>query len=314
MKFNEIIEGKILRESSDESQRTVVAGVLEGDFLSGNKRFYPESIVRKASETLVGKPSMIGHDTNSPRDVVARITSSMMSGKKLIASFKFGTDASSNEMFTKVKEGLVDSYSIRAYGNSKEGMIDGEVVDIVQDMDIETIDLVVTPGISSAKVLRVFESSPKIEYKDKENDQMEAKELQVQLDEANRKLKETEDARVALEEANKKAEEAKTKAEMDGQIVSDLSTVREEYRQSIKDAFNGSDKASWSKHFEAQKKMIESICKTAKVPQSIVITPKDGDKEPKHFKSVNEALSSDEVSKEDKKNILVSMLGGKVTK
>ena len=311
MKFNEIIEGKIIRESSDDGQRTVIAGVLEGDFLSANKRFYPESIVRKASETLVGKASMIGHDTNSPRDVVARITSSMMNGKKLIASFKFGTDASSNEMFTKVKEGLVDSYSIRAYGSSKEGMINGEVVDIVQEMDIETIDLVVTPGISSAKVLKVFESSPQITYK--ENDNMdEVKELQAKLDEAAKQLKASEDARLALESDKQKAEEARLKAELDSKISEDLATVLEDYRAEIKEDFSGKTKEDWSKHFESRKKSIEKILKKAKVSETVVISPKDKKDEKKSYRTVNDTLESSDLSKDDKKNILVSMLGGKV--
>lgn len=311
MKFNEIIEGKILKESSDDGQRTVIAGVLEGDFLSANKRFYPESIVRKASETLVGKASMIGHDTNSPRDVVARITSSMMNGKKLIASFKFGTDASSNEMFTKVKEGLVDSYSIRAYGSSKEGMINGEVVDIVQEMDIETIDLVVTPGISSAKVLKVFESSPQITYK--ENDNMdEVKELQAKLDEAAKQLKASEDARLALEADKQKAEEARLKAELDSKIAEDLATVLEDYRAEIKEDFSGKTKEDWSKHFESRKKSIEKILKKAKVSETVVISPKDKKDEKKSYRTVNDTLESSDLSKDDKKNILVSMLGGKV--
>ena len=306
-KFKETLECKILKESADEPNRTVIAGVLEGDFLSANKRFYPEAIVRKVAETLNGKPSMIGHDTNSPRDVVARISNSTMSGKRLIASFKFGSDASSNEMFQKVKEGLVDSYSIRAYGESKPGVINGEAVDIVQELELESVDLVVTPGISSAKVLKVFESAPEITY-NKEED-VEAKELQAQLDEANRKLKEAQDAGLVLEQAKAKAESEKQQAELSSQIASDISTIKEEYRASIKESFSGKDKESWTKHFEAQKKLIESICKTAKISEDIIISPKDKDKSPKKYRSINDTLESDELTKEDKAKILSSYFG-----
>jgi len=304
MKFNETLQAKILRESVDDEKRTVVAGVLEGDFLSENKRFYPEAIVRKASETLVGKPSMIGHDTNSPRDVVARITASAMSGKKLIASFKFGKDASSDEMFQKVKDGLVDSYSIRAYGETRRGQIDGEDVDIVQEMDIETVDLVVTPGIKSAKVLRVYESAPKVNYsEDKEMTEQEVKQLQSQLDEANKKLKEAETARLLSEQEKKKSEEALLVAELSTQISNDLSTIREEYRESIKGTFVGNTKELWAKHFEAWKKQLDCIIKKANVDESIVIEPKDKKKEVEHLTFESVIYSSD-VPKEKKKAVL----------
>lgn len=309
MKFNETLECSILRESTDAEKRTVIAGVLEGDFLSANKRYYSEAIVKKASETLKGKPSMIGHDTNSPRDVVARITDARMSGKKLIASFQFGSDPSSQEMFRKVSEGLVDSYSIRAWGESKRGKINGEEVDIVHELNIETVDLVVTPGISSARVLKVYESAPQIEF-NKETDQMDVKELEAQLAESNRKLKEAEDAKLALENDKKVAEEAKLKAELDKHISEKLQTIKEEYRQMVKDAC-GDQKtiAEFDKAFESQKKLVEAISSKAKV--DVIITPTDGKKETKKFKNVNETLDSD-ITKDDKVKILVSMMGGKV--
>ena len=308
--FKEVLECKIFRESDDSDKRTVIAGVLEADFLSANKRFYPEAIVRKVSETLKGKPSMIGHDTNSPRDVVARITDSRMNGKKLIASFQFGTDTSSQEMFQKVKDGLVDSYSIRAWGESKPGKINNEDVDIVTELNIETVDLVVTPGVSSAKVLKVFESSPEITF-NKENDGMDIKELESQLAEANRKLKAAEDAGLALTEANKKAEEAKAKAELERHMAEKLGTVKEEYRGIFKEACGDSkDIADFDKRFEAQKKVIEAIAKTAKV--DVAIHPTDGKNEKKKYRNANEALESPELTNDDKTKVLVSMLGGKV--
>ena|SRR3990167_1688460 len=158
------IQTRILEKKIYENKRTIVAGILEGDTLSANKRFYPLRVVESIKESLVGLKSMIGHDTDSPEDVVATITSSAMSGKRLIGSFKFGTDEKSNMMFTKIKEGLIDSVSIRASGETKPGKINNENVDIVDSLKVWSVDLVVEGGVESAKVMQVFEKAPTIEY------------------------------------------------------------------------------------------------------------------------------------------------------
>lgn len=166
------LQFKINEKKIDEGARTVVAGILEGDSLSANKRFYPQSVVESVSTTLIGKKALIGHDTDNPEDIVAQITGSSMEGKKLIGSFRFGNDTKSEMIFQKIKDGLIDSVSIRASGETKPGMINNEQVDIVQKLDIWSVDFVVEGGVSFAKVMKVFENAPTIEYvKEAENNE-----------------------------------------------------------------------------------------------------------------------------------------------
>jgi len=160
------IQSRIVEKKIDEGQRTVTAGILEGDSASLNKRFYPLSVVESVKD-LVGIKSLIGHDTDSPEDIVAKITASSMSGKRLIGAFKFGNDTKSEMMFQKVKDGLVDSVSIRASGETKPGKINNEEMDIVQSLKIYSVDWVVEGGVESAKVMQVFENAPTIVYEDK---------------------------------------------------------------------------------------------------------------------------------------------------
>ena len=150
----------------DEQKRTVIAGVLEEDVLSANNRFYPAKIVRKAISTLSGKRSLVTHESNDPRDVVAKIIEARMKGKLGVATFKFGTDATSEAVFSKVKEGLIDAVSIRGNGSTKRAKLEGSetFVDVVEELEISSVDWVVEGGISSARVMQVFEQAPQINY------------------------------------------------------------------------------------------------------------------------------------------------------
>ena len=141
---------------------------------------------------------------------------------------------------------------------------------------------------------------------------MEVKELEAQLAEANKQLETVKNEKLALEAEKQKAEEARIKAELDSKISEDLATVLEDYRAEIKEDFSGKTKEDWSKHFESRKKSIEKILKKAKVSETVVISPKDKKDEKKSYRTVNDTLESSDLSKDDKKNILVSMLGGKV--
>src|SRR3990167_4315581 len=127
---------KILESKIDEKKNTVLAGVLQEDTLSANGRFYPAHVVREAIIKLPGKRSLIGHETDNVEDIVAKITRSEMRNGVGFAEFKFGTDEKSKLIFSKIKDGLVDSTSIRASGTTKHGKINGEMVDVVETLDI----------------------------------------------------------------------------------------------------------------------------------------------------------------------------------
>ena len=311
-KFEEVFEGKVIKEGVNEEKRMVVAGVLEGDALSENGRFYPLGIVEMVSKTLVGKPSLVGHDTDSPGDIVARISHASMSGKKIVASFQFGKDSHSETIFQKVKEGLIDSYSIRAFGTTKPGVVEGQDVDIVQSLDIATVDLVVEGGIKSAKVLRVFESAPKFEIKQEESMTEEQKK---QFEEMQEKIKVYEAEKVTKEaelaESKKKTEEAELKgaeSRLKLHVEKKLATIADaDLRKLVLEALTGKTEEEVNKQFEAQ----VAILKKATEGKNVILRPVDGDKGGSEINSLSEALMGDKTTREDKADILRALMGVK---
>jgi len=113
-----------------------------------------------------GIPSLLGHaDQDAPEKIVARVTRAEMVGEDARITLKFGSDTQSQDTFTKVKEGLLTDVSIRATGTVKRAKVLGEFTDVVQDdLRVHSVDLVEMGGIASAKIIRVLESAPKIEY------------------------------------------------------------------------------------------------------------------------------------------------------
>jgi len=311
-KFSETIGFSIKEKQVDDEKRTVVAGVLEGDFISANNRFYPLAVVEAVSKTLVGKPSLIGHETNSPRDVIARITSASMDGKRLIASFKFGTDSTSNEMFTKIKDGLVDSYSIRAFGESVSGTVGDKEVDIVKSLEMESVDLVVNGGVGTAKVLHVFESSPNIKEDSTEDIMTEEQKKEYEAMQA--KIKSYEESQKVLAEAKEKAEQeakdAKEKmaeAEVLAHKQEKLASISdEEVRGIVAKSLTGKTKEEVDAQFDAQKTLIETLSKKSGKTTEFIITPSD--KKENKLSTIDQVLESSETPKEDKVAILAELM------
>ena len=151
---------KIRENKADQKHNTVIAGILEGDAISDNGRFYPRSVVESAIAKLPGRPSLIGHESVSPEDVVAKIERSWMQDKLALAEFRFGTDDGSQNILRKIVEGLVTDVSIRANGDTRSGKVDGLNVQVVETLDIWSVDFVTEGGVRGAKVLKIYESSP----------------------------------------------------------------------------------------------------------------------------------------------------------
>ena len=304
---------KFKESKVDKQSRIVVAGVLEEDVLSENRRFYPSKIVREAVAKLPGRKSMIGHDSDSPMDTVAVIERVEHIGKLAVGHFRFGTDQVSETMLTKVKDGLVDSFSIRASGSTRKGKIEGveEMVDIVTELDIQSVDLVTMPGVKSAKVLQVFEN---VNYKfieskgDKDMDEFKSKYEETQKKLIELELKLNEEAK-----SRKAAEEKAHKAELESYINEKLQTISDEkVRGLIKKQLTGESKDKINAQFAEQVDYFKSIHKQVGSEVDIVITPadhKEGDVK-KSFGSLNELLESKDVSKEDKLGILSMALNG----
>lgn len=317
MKFTEAIQGSVVRESINKDSRTALIGILEGDSVSQNGRFYPMNVVKSVSESVKGRPALIGHDTNSPRDIVARIVDSSMPGRLLTGSFKFGTDTESEIIFSKVREGLIDSVSIRASGESSPGTVNGESVDIVNSLEIHSVDFVVEGGVKAAKVLKVYESAPEIKLKDETNtEDVMTDEQKKQFDEAMAKVKELTDANTKLSEdkakSDKATEEATAKvqeAELKAHKASKLSTISDtDVRGLIEKTLTGKTVAEVDSQFEAQKALIESLAKkSGKSESDFIVSPADKKNETKK-QSFSDVLESADVPSEDKVELIKSLM------
>ena len=298
-----IFESK--NQKIEEESRTVISGVLEEDILSDNDRFYPAGIVRQAIESLPGKKSLIGHDTDDPRDVVATISGAKMEGKIGYAAFKFGRDSISEMMFQKIKDGLINSVSIRAFGETRRAQLDEKFVDVIEKLDIFSVDWVLEGGIKSAKVARVFEQSPTITY-DTETDNSNNGGLDKIMEEKLKKAEE--DLSAALKKIEELTAQLKEKDDAvkarDAELLEayknlKLSTLSDkEVAALIKEQLTATSKEDIDKQFDKQIKLLEELQKKAKASVPIV---KPVDEEHKEdIKTVDEYLASKTIKKEDK--------------
>lgn len=297
----------------DEQKRTVVAGVLEEDVLSANNRFYPAKVVRKAMASLSGKRSLVTHESNDPRDVVAKITEAKMKGKVGIATFKFGTDSMSEAVFSKVREGLIDAVSIRASGVTKRAKINDSFVDVVEELDISSVDWVVDGGISAARVMQVFEQSPELNFNVKENDMSELEDLKKQIEENNKKIAEMEKkaaeekaaSEKAIEEANKKASEEKLNAYRSKK----LSSIKNDgLRAYVGENITGNSEKEIDESFDKHVKFFEKFTKENKLKEEIIVKPNDV-KEGNKPNNVNELL--EQSNPDDQVSIIKELMGGR---
>lgn len=298
----------------DEAKRTVVSGVLEEDIISSNDRFYPALVVQTAIKTLPGKRSLIGHESDSPEDVVAKIVESGMEGKIGYAAFKFGTDSRSEMMFQKVRDGLVNSVSIRASGETKRGKIGDRFVDVVEKLDVYSVDWVVEGGIPSARVVQVYEQSPTVIYETDKKEEGEAMEelekMKKDLEEAQKKVAELQQSLDERDAKIKESEEKAAQKELEAHRESKLATLKDDETKSlIREQLTGKTKEEIDAQFDKHVKYLESLRKKVGVKEEVVINPTDGDKSKElHFSNPNEIFESEKVSKDDKVKVLKSLL------
>ena len=289
----------LLESVIDEKKMTVLAGVLQEDSLSSNGRFYPSHIVRKAGETLAGKRSLIGHDTDNVEDVVAKIASAHSKNGILFAEFKFGSDDKSQRVFSKIKEGLVDSTSIRASGTTKRAKINDEMVDVVEELNIHTVDWVLEGGVAAAKVAKVFESKPEINYRfnREENKVEDTEKLEYEA-----KIKK-------LEEEKAESEKKVKDAELSAHVEKRLQEIKDdEYKAIVKESIS---KLSTQEEVDASfTKLVEALSKIAKKQrnQEIIMKPVETGSN-NNFQTLNDVLESELVEREDKKKILRKAMG-----
>jgi len=309
---------KIVEKSVDDRSRTVIAGILQEDTLSSNNRFYPAHVVQEAVSGLAGRRSLIGHESNSVEDVVARITEAGISNRIAYATFKFGTDEKSEMIFSKIKEGLIDSTSIRANGETRRAKVDGNFVDVVESLDIYSVDWVVEGGIKNAKVVQVFETAQFISFEKHENeeeiDAMEKKELEKAVEEANAKIEELQKASLEKDQSVDEMKQTILERDLDIHRKELLATVVDvEDREMIKDQLIGKTNEEIDTAFKAQVKYYEGLKKKAGLEEDDVVIKatddKDGEKKDLKFRSVNELLESSDVPQDKKLEVIKKLLG-----
>lgn len=309
-KFPLSITAKIIEKTVDEQRRTVIAGVLQEDTLSTNNRFYPGKVVRKAIKTLEGKRSLVGHDTDDVTDVVAKIERSFMKNGVGFAEFKFGTDARSEMILSKIKEGLIDSTSIRASGVMVRGKVNGEFVDVVEELNIASVDWVVEGGVDAAKVVQVFEKAPSIilETQEDKKNMDDLKKLQEEMDALKKQHTEL---MKSNEEKDSKVVELETKVSegaLESHRQSKLATIKDDkVRGLIAGQLKGSTTDEIDKAFDSNTKFYESLRKEAGI-KTPFIAPVDGNKGDEKFKDVYEVFSSSSVPRQEKINALKELI------
>ncbi len=306
------LQFSIKEKSIDTDKRTVLAGVLEENILSANNRFYPARVVRESMSNLVGKKSLVGHDTSDVRDVVAKVVESRMEGKLGIAKFKFGEDAGSQTVFQKVKEGLIDSVSIRANGETRRAKIGEEFVDVVESLDIFSVDWVLEGGVKSAKVLKVFESAPEIKDAKEELNMDELKELQGQVKEQGEKIDKLIEANETLQEENKKLKEESTQKTLEAHKKSLIAKISDEKSRELVEArLTGKTIKELDAQFEAEVKYLKALNKSVGVnEEEVVVKPTDkGKQEDDGPSDMYEFMEHKEIDKKDKAEALSTILG-----
>lgn len=305
---------KIVEKDADPKKRTVIAGVLQENALSANKRFYPAQVVREAIEGLQGVRSLIGHDTNNPEDVVARITNSYMKEGIGYAEFKFGGDDKSLRIFNKINEGLLDSTSIRASGQVRRGKVNGEYVDVVESLDIASVDWVVQGGVAAAKVAQVFEEAPEIVYEDKNKEdksQMEeVKKLQEQLAEQKKQLDaliaENKEAKSKIEEKDSEILASKLKAHVEEKLAT-LSDKDD--RDLVRDHLSADSVEELDKQFDKAVSFIKSIKDKAGIEEDVIVKPKAKQTEKEFYRNYNSLLEDANESHRDRAKVLAKLMG-----
>jgi len=309
-RMNDISITVSIREKRVDDKGLVVAGILQEDTLSENNRFYPAAVVREAIASLPGKKSLVGHHTSSPADIVAVIESSHMDAVTGtgFGTFRFGSDAHAAGIHQKVKEGLITDVSIRASGKTKRGKINGQFVDVVEKLDIASVDFVVEGGVAAAKVVKVFENKPSLTYEQEDND-MEVKELEKKLEE---QAKASEKLQADLDARDKELQESKdkqVKAEIDAYRSTKLATVKdEETREMVKGQLVGNTKEDIDKQFSKAVSFAEKVLERAKIEDDVIINPK-GSEKPKKFRNINDLLESDVLDDQEKAKVLAEAMG-----
>ena len=180
-----------------------------------------------------------------------------------------------------------------------------EFVDVVETLDIFSVDWVVEGGVKSAKVVKVFESSPAFNFDTKQEEikvtEQEAKELQE-------KVAKLEEEKLALTKQNEESGKKLREKELETYKSKKLSSIKDEGdREFVSESIHGEDEKSIDESFAKAINLLKKLNERKGVSSDIVINPIDKP-ENKGFSSVNEFMGSKDVEKTEKTKFLVELM------
>lgn len=187
--------------------------VSEADYVNGNSRLYPESILFPAFMALKEKglanyPGLVDHpdpwEPGSISDIGIAWEDLWFEGKRVIAKGRAISTSKGRDLSAAMESGIPIGFSTRGYGEWEEETRDGRSVRVMKSIKFETVaDAVLTPSVTFARVRSVSK-----EDQERMNEELQA--AQAALAEAEAKLAAAEQRATEAAEAQTTATEALT--------------------------------------------------------------------------------------------------------
>jgi hypothetical protein len=176
-KFNENLSFSIIKEGVNKDKRTVRVCAL-APCVSANQNYYSPKIVESITGKLVGKSSFADHDDRNTKNLIGKIVGESFKEGRQYADIKISSARGiASQTWDKIVDGTIDSVSIAADGKGKPVEMDGQLVNEVTELSVNSVDFVPAGGVPDAKVVRVFENINEIPKLSEVKDKMDLKEL-----------------------------------------------------------------------------------------------------------------------------------------
>lgn len=166
----EKIENLSIEESVEESgvKKTYAKGIAIKAGVSKNKRNYSWEVLKKASQSMVGRPLMLNH-SEDVRNIVGKVVECKLDELSQSLPVKIELDESETSIVHKVKKGFINSLSIGATCNEKESFIDENGVFNPVGLNFEELSFVHVGGVPGAIVNGIVAENIKKEGSDMES-------------------------------------------------------------------------------------------------------------------------------------------------
>lgn len=210
-KNNLVLEYSIPIQKNVEEGVTSIQGIAVDASISRNKIKYTEEELRKAAKSLVGKPILDTHNSNSVFNTLGRVVQASYSRKDKCVRFKANIMDERAQKY--IDDGRITSVSIGAKCKSLEEDENEDGVYVAKGIDFLELSLVPIPGVKNATIQQAitekFGKLDRINTVNKENTELKG---DTKMEDAQIKKLVQESVTAAFE--SMKAEEAKKAEEV----------------------------------------------------------------------------------------------------